>query len=112
MKEAIAIILRISGFLSFLVIGFEQLSASVDGLLHFFNITSNFGGLLVSFICIFFGTVPPFGTVLGIYGAHRAWGWTLFEAFGLFFILPISLICLFGAIEWSCKKLGIKVDDA
>jgi hypothetical protein len=87
------------GFILFLALGLFQLAATIAGLedwlgLHWF---------FAVFIALLVAWTPVIGTVLGMMGAHYAWGWSWLSAFLLFFgplILIAAIALAAGALEW------------
>ena len=83
-------LLRISSFIGFIILGFVQLAAMLNGLN---DKLGKFFGFIVSLIL---GEIPIVGTILGIRGAMINWHWNLFQAICLFVGAPIVLIVLIG----------------
>ena len=50
--------------------------------------------LLAAVIAVFVAPWPVLGTVLGMVGAHHAWGWSWLAAFFLFFGPLLAIGCL------------------
>lgn len=65
----------------YLLLGLFQLVATIAGIEHWLGIHWFFAGI----IAIFVASIPVIGTVLGMVGAHYAWGWSWPSAFLLFF---------------------------
>lgn len=78
-------------FIAYIVIGFVQLFAIVDGVGRALNL-----GGFISFIIAFFITyIPLLGSALGVYGAVNVWNWSAIQAIILFFwYVPVFLILL------------------
>lgn len=114
MKKALFIPLFF--LLSVVVVGLMQIVASIDGILHFFDlhwIFAVFAALLLLFI-------PAIGPLAGVYGAVAAWGWSVWAALLLFFwpYILYGILALLGLTSalWnfgSLKKIRkTKVIDA
>jgi hypothetical protein len=83
-------LLRIAAWIAYAVVGIIQIFATVDGVKYF----AGFGSFAAWVIALFTGWVPLLGTAFGIYGAHKAWDWTLTNAFLLFVGIPGFFIIL------------------
>ena len=82
----------------YLVLGLFQISATIAGIEHWLGIHWFFAGI----IAIFVAWTPVIGTVLGMVGAHYAWGWSWLSAFLLFFgplIVIAGIAVAAGALE-------------
>ncbi len=85
-------------FILYLGLGLFQIAATIAGIEHWFGIHWFFAGI----IALFIAWSPIVGTVLGMVGAHYAWGWSWLSAFLLFFgpLIVIAGIALAaGALE-------------
>jgi hypothetical protein len=97
-------LVMIAGWIAYAVVGTIQVFATVDGVKYF----TGFGSFAAWIIATLTGWIPILGTALGIYGAHKAWDWTLTNAFLLFvgipgFFLILGLI-LVGAAAVMDKR--------
>ena len=93
-------------FIVFLIVGFIQLFAIMDGVAVAFGITGFFGFVIASLTAWF----PLIGSILGIYGAVNAWDWELLPAILLFFwfvpvFIGILIISLIGYLIISISYL-------
>ena len=87
-----AITMQLFLYIGYLLIGFIQLFAIMDGLLYAFGI----GGFLSFLIAIFTTYIPLVGAALGVYGAINMWDWTLLQAGLLFFwYIPFYFLVAF-----------------
>lgn len=80
-------------YLLYLPLGILQILAFAAGLHVWLGISVGLGFV----IAFFFGPWPILGTVLGMVGAHSAWGWSWPASFLLFFgpfilLLAVSVI--------------------
>ena len=66
--------------IGYLVIGFVQFFAILDALEIYLD-----WGVLNFVIAVPVTYIPILGSVLGVWGAMEAWGWTLIQALALFF---------------------------
>ena len=58
------------------------------GFVQLFAIADYFGGGFFSMMWAFFLTyIPLVGSVFGVLGAHQEWGWELWQALMLFFLV-------------------------
>lgn len=113
MKKALFIPLFF--LLSVIIVGALQIIASIDGILHFFDlhwIFAVFAAMLLLFI-------PAIGPLAGVYGAVAAWGWSIWAALLLFFwpYILYGILALLGLTSalWSFKTIKLsrpKVIDA
>ena len=103
MKKALFIPLFF--LLSVVIVGIMQVIASIDGILHFFDlhwIFAVFAGLLL--LCI-----PAIGPLAGVYGAVTVWGWSVWGALFLFFwpYFLYGILALFGMTSalWTFRNI-------
>lgn len=78
----------------YLIIGFWQFFAIVDGL----EVWYGFHGFIATILAFFIAQFPIIGTLVGINGAVDAWGWSWLSAILLYlgpWILPIMLFLMF-----------------
>lgn len=86
-------------FIAYMVIGFAQLFAIMDGVEY----ATGIGGFFVFFIAIFTTYIPLLGSVAGVYGAVNVWDWSIWQAGALFFwYIPVFFI--FIAISAFSEK--------
>jgi len=71
----------IAVYVLYLIIGFVQMFAIMDGLSYALGI----GKVLSFFIAIFLTYIPLVGSCFGVYGAVEVWDWHLYQAILLFF---------------------------
>lgn len=76
-------------YVLYLGLGLFQIAATIAGIQYWLG----FHWLIAAVIAFFTASWPVVGTILGMVGAHYAWGWSWFAAFLLFFG---SLILIFG----------------
>lgn len=80
--------------LAYVVVGFIQLFAIIDGTSYALGI----GSLLSGVIAIFTTWIPLIVSLLGVYGAVQVWDWSIFQALLLFFwYIPAGLIITLGS---------------
>lgn len=77
----------------YLGLGIMQIIATVDGVSYFTGLNR----LLCWVLSIFVGWIPLLGTITGVYGAVKAWGWSLTGALALF-VGPLVVIMLLTAL--------------
>ena len=82
--------------IAYLVIGFIQIFAVIDGIRFAIGITGLFAFILAAILSY----VPFLGSVIGTYGAMNVWDWSFLQAFLLFFwFVPVlAIIYLFELI--------------
>ena len=68
-------------YIGYIILGFLQIAAFAAGLNVWLGIPIFLGFIIAMFV----GPMPVVGTILGMVGAHSAWGWSWFAAFMLFF---------------------------
>ena len=78
-------------FILYFGFGIIQCSAIFSG--YAYKLGNFFGFILA----LFSGQMPVIGTVMGIIGAHKAWGWSIVKSI-LLFILPFILMIIMGYI--------------
>jgi len=77
--------------IAYIVVGFVQLFAIMDGLGYGLNIGRFFAAILALFITY----IPLVGSIAGIYGAVNVWDWSLLQAAVLFFwYVPVFIVVL------------------
>ena len=76
-----------AGYTGYLMFGLFQIAATASGIEHL----TGLWWLLCWLGAILVGWVPVVGTVLGIYGAHSHWEWSLPIACALFVGVPVLL---------------------
>lgn len=75
--------------IAYLVIGFVQLFAVMDGVAYATGIDGFFGAM----IALFTTYIPFLGAGLGVYGAINVWDWSLLQAGMLFFwFVPVGIL--------------------
>lgn len=79
-----------ASYIAYFLIGIFQIGATVDGVKELTGIASFFCWIL-AFI---FGGIPVIGTGLGIYGAHKGWGWDWLPSISLFLGVPLFFMGL------------------
>lgn len=79
-------------YTSYLLIGFIQITATASGIQHL----TGLWWMVSWFLALVFGWTPVIGTGLGIYGAHKDWGWDLLPAIALFVGLPLFFLAFAG----------------
>lgn len=79
---------------AYIVLAFVQFFAIWSGVEIWLGIGSFFAGILSFFLA----PIPLVGTVLGVYGAVEAWGWSWLQAGALFFgpFLVIVTLSMFS----------------
>jgi hypothetical protein len=85
-------------YVGYLGLGLLQIAAFAAGLEVWLGIPVGLGFVIAFFI----GPIPVVGTVLGMVGAHSAWGWSWLAAFILFFgplIAGFGLAVLASVLE-------------
>ena len=80
--------------LSVLIVGVMQIVASIDGILHFFDLH----WIFAVFAALLLFCVPAIGPLAGVYGAVTVWGWSVWSALLLFFwpYILYGILALFG----------------
>ncbi|HAT2138622.1 TPA: hypothetical protein ACT9LS_002109 [Legionella pneumophila] len=78
----------------FLVIGFWQFFAVLDGLEAWYGLH----GIVAIALGFFIAQLPIIGSVVGMYSANNVWDWSLLQATLLFFG-PFVLVVLFCILE-------------
>lgn len=94
--------MRAIAYILYLTLGLFQIAATIAGIEHW----PGLHWLIAGTIALFLAWTPVVGTVLGMAGAHYAWGWSWISAFLLFFgplVLIAGLALAAGAFE---KKAG------
>jgi hypothetical protein len=83
-------------FIAYIVVGFSQLFAIIDGLEYALGLH----WLLAGMFALFITYIPLLGSIIGVYGAVNVWDWSLLQASALFFwYVPVFLlIFLFGGV--------------
>ena len=76
--------------LGWVVLGLMQITAVADGIQHWLG----WYWLICWVIAFFVGGWPVVGTILGMVGAHYAWGWSWLAAFLLFWGLIAAIMLL------------------
>lgn len=79
--------------IAYFVLGLIQCAAIFSGMAEWTGLHWIISGPLALFVAY----VPILGTVVGIFGAMSAWGWSLVQGVGLF-LGPIALILVIGLI--------------
>jgi hypothetical protein len=82
--------MKVVAYISWIILGFVQLAAMLNGLNDVFG---NFLGFIAALIL---GQIPIVGTILGIRGAVINWDWHILQAIGLFVGAPIVMIIIMG----------------
>jgi hypothetical protein len=82
--------MKIVAFIGWILLGFIQLAAMLNGLSDVFG---KFFGFIIALIL---GELPIIGTILGIRGAIVNWNWPIWKALALFIGAPIAMIFLMG----------------
>lgn len=73
----------------FLIMGFVQLFAVMDGIEYAIGL----GGILGFFLSLIIAYIPILGSLTGMYGAVNVWDFSLFQAILLFFwMYPFFII--------------------
>jgi hypothetical protein len=73
----------------FLVMGFVQLFAVMDGIEYAIGL----GGILNFFLSLFIAYIPILGSLTGMYGAINVWDFSLWQAILLFFwMYPVFIV--------------------
>lgn len=76
-------------FLAYLILGFVQLFAIMDGVSLFLGVT----GFVSFFMALFVTYIPLLGSALGVYGATQVWDWDLLQALIIFFwYVPVMAV--------------------
>ncbi|HXC08848.1 MAG TPA: hypothetical protein VNV61_07955 [Steroidobacteraceae bacterium] len=101
MKNLVTIV----GWIAYAVVGIIQIFVTVDGVKYF----TGLGSFAARIIAMFTGWIPILGTAFGIYGARKAWDWTLTNAFLLFvgipgFFLILGLIVVAAGTAMAKRK--------
>lgn len=65
--------MKVLFFIGYLLLGLLQIAAFAVGLQVWLGIPTGFGFLIAFFV----GPIPLLGTILGMVGAHSAWGLVL-----------------------------------
>lgn len=94
----------------YLLLGLFQIVATIAGIEHWLGIHWFFAGI----IAIFVASMPVIGTVLGMAGAHYAWGWSWLAAFFLFFgpLIVVGGIVLATDVLEKCRARGTPIATA
>lgn len=84
------------GYILYLALGLFQIAATIAGIQYWLGLHWLFAGL----IALIIAWTPLIGTVLGMLGAHYAWGWSWVSAFLLFFgsLIVIAGIALAAVV--------------
>ncbi len=78
-------------FIGYVVVGFYQLFAIMDGIDYAWGIEGFLGFLIAAFTTY----IPLLGSGLGVYGAVHVWDWNIWQAGLLFFwFVPVWLLML------------------
>ncbi len=83
-------LVKIAAWIAYAIVGIIQIFATVDGVEYLTGLGSFAAWLIASFT----GWMPLIGTAFGIYGAHKAWNWTLANSLLLFVGIPGFFIIL------------------
>lgn len=87
--QAISGVVQVVGVIAFVVIGFFQWFAIVDGVEHWLGISGVLAWVAAGFVTY----IPLLGSVLGYLGATEVWHWPAWQAFGLFFWwIPLIMV--------------------
>lgn len=81
--------MQVLAYVLYLGLGLFQIAATIGGIQYWLG----FHWLVAAIIAFFIASWPVVGTILGMVGAHYAWGWSWLAAFLLFFG---PLILIFG----------------
>jgi hypothetical protein len=84
--------LQLLGGVTFLALSLVKWAVIDDGLIHWFGMD----GFLTSILSAFITSIPVIGTITSIVGAMDVWGWSFWQASGLF-IGPTAALFL---IAW------------
>jgi hypothetical protein len=89
-------------FILYMALGLFQIAATIVGIEHWLGIPWFFAAIIAMLIA----WLPVIGTILGMVGAHYAWGWSWLSAFLLFFgpLLVIGGIVLAGDIFVKARR--------
>ena len=95
------IVLQIIGFALYLGLGLFQLFAIMDGLEEWIGLHSIIAGPVALVLAYF----PIVGTVVGMFGAVTAWGWSWLEAVSLF-VGPLVLFVVIAIVAggWAAIR--------
>ncbi|WP_051555166.1 hypothetical protein [Legionella fairfieldensis] len=87
----------------YLIIGFWQFFAIVDGL----EIWYGLHGVIATILAFFIAQVPIIGTLVGMYGAVDAWNWSWLSAFLLYFgpFILIIMLSLIGNVATKAHAI-------
>ena len=88
---------RIVG-IAYFILGLVQLAA----IMSFFDDWVGLHWLLSGFLAFFICYIPLVGTVVGMYGAVKAWGWSWMDASMLFlgpFVVIVVLVIISSAFS-------------
>ena len=77
---------------AYFVVGTGQLVAAVAGVQYLIGT----GTVLSFMIALFINYIPIVGSLLGYYGAHNAWGWSVLPSLGLCFWYVPVVVCAFA----------------
>jgi len=86
-------------YLGYLLLGLFQMAAIMSGLVSWWDVPA----FLAFFVALFVAYIPILGTIVGIVGAHDAWGWGWPMAIGLFFG-PLILIYVIASIQSALSR--------
>lgn len=86
-------------YLGYLLSGLFLLAAIMSGLVSWWDDP----GFLAFIVALFEVYIPILGTVVGVVGAHEAWGWGWPMAIGLFFG-PLILIYVIASIQSALSR--------
>src|SRR5215475_5890965 len=86
-------LLQVCAAILYFGVGIVQLLATLAGIEHWLGVSTFIAFLLSAFTAY----IPLVGTVLGMFGAVQAWGWSWAEAAALFFGVFVVNLALLGA---------------
>jgi hypothetical protein len=79
--------------IGYFVLGIVQCAAIFSGMAEW----TGFHWIVAAPLALFVAYIPLVGTILGIFGAMSAWGWSGLQAAGLFFG-PFAVILVLGLL--------------
>lgn len=91
-------VLSTIGCFAYVIIGLVQIAATIAG----FEAWWGWSGFFAIIGAVIVGHLPIFGTVMGIMGAIKGWGWSPILAILFFcwpFVIYIAAIALDGAVN-------------
>lgn len=95
--------MQVLGPIVFIGLALLQIGATISGLELWLGIPS----IIAVFLALLFAWMPLLGTVVGMYGAVSAWGWSWAMAGGLFFgpfLVAVAAVLVSGGINAAANR--------